>query len=67
MRNDKAKNSVDEPSPSPAKKSKTYKLSDDDLEMIVMGQKLSDKHINYAHELLRYQFPTLNLILHFLS
>ena len=34
--------------------------TNEDLEAIIMGCKLSDVHINYAQELLKKQFPSLN-------
>lgn len=32
----------------------------DELDSIIMGEKLSDLHINHAQDLLKLQFPELN-------
>ena len=44
----------------PGKKMRTLSLCSDDQESIIMGEKLSDLHMNHAQELLKRQFPTLN-------
>ena len=39
---------------------KRQKLSDADVERIIMGEELTDVHINTAQHLLKEQFPNLN-------
>ena len=42
---------------------KKRKLSATEIEMVTMGEELSDVHINLAQRLLRAQFPELNGLL----
>ena len=41
-------------------KVKDISLTDYDKDLLVHGEKLSDKHINLAHRILKLQFPKIN-------
>ena len=42
---------------------KRRKLSDTDVEKVIMGEELSDIHVNLAQRLLQAEFPDLNGLL----